>query len=181
MKNSVLLMICFLIGNAVFTQKRATHTGEIYMEASVPLFEEIKAVNNSVSCVFDESNGKLSTLAVVKAFRFKLPLMEEHFNKNYLESSRFSKSTFKGKIVNFDVSKLSSIKKEYDLEGNLTLHGVTKRIKTKITLFLDAGFVYASSNFEVLSKDYKVEIPSILQNKISEKVVIEVNFKLEKK
>ena len=85
-----------------------TRSGEIKFEASMPAFEEVAAKNNTVSCIFDKSTGDIAVLALVKAFRFKVPLMEEHFNENYIESDKFPKATFKGKVTNFDAAKVAS-------------------------------------------------------------------------
>lgn len=157
-----------------------TRTGEIKFEASVPAFEPIAAVNNSVSAVLDGSNGEFATLALVKAFKFKIPLMEEHFNENYMESSKYPKATFKGRIINFDSSKLATSGK-YDLEGDLTIHGVTKKIKTKISLVLKEGKLYVTSSFTVKAQDYNIKIPSIVKSKVSEDVTVAINFILTEK
>jgi hypothetical protein len=173
-------MICFFVGNVIFSQKMMTRTGEIKFEASVPSFEPVAAVNNSVSAILDESNGEFAALALVKAFKFKAPLMEEHFNENYIESSKYPKATFKGKIINFDVSKLTTSGK-YDLEGDLTIHGITKKIKTKITLVLNERKLYLTSSFTVKVQDFNIKIPSIVKSKVAEDVNIKVNFILEGK
>ena len=110
MKNTILLVFVFFALNIGFAQKMITRSGEIKFEASMPTFEEIAAKNNTASCIFDTSTGEIAALVLVKAFRFKVPLMEEHFNENYMESSKFPKATFKGKIVNFDSSKITSKK-----------------------------------------------------------------------
>ncbi|HEU4789877.1 MAG TPA: YceI family protein [Flavobacterium sp.] len=157
-----------------------TRTGEIKFEASVPSFEPVAAVNNSVSAILDESNGEFATLALVKAFKFKVPLMEEHFNENYIESSKYPKATFKGKIINFDISKLDTSGK-YDLEGDLTIHGVTKKIKTKISLVLKEEKLYITSIFNVKAQDFNIKIPGIVKSKVSEDVNIAVDFTLDKK
>lgn len=169
-------MMCFLVGNVIFAQKMMTRTGEIKFEASMPAFEEIAATNNTVSCILDEATGDFVALALVKAFKFKAPLMEEHFNENYMESSKFPKATFKGKIANFDAKKLSSKKTEFDLEGDLTIHGVTKKIKTKLALVLNAGKITATSLILVKPQDYNIEIPSLVKDKIAENVKISINF-----
>ena len=181
MKKIAFLGLLVFAGNVMFSQKVMTRTGEIKFEASMPAFEEIAAKNKTVSCILDESTGDFVALALVKAFKFKAPLMEEHFNENYIESSKFPKSTFKGKILNFDASKLSATKTIYDLEGDLTLHGVTKKIKTKITLVGTADKVNATSNFSVKPQDYNIEIPSLVKNKIAENVKIAINFILQPK
>jgi polyisoprenoid-binding protein YceI len=98
-----------------------------------------------------------------------------------MESSKFPKSTFKGKVLNFDASKLSATKTVYDLEGDLTIHGVTKKIKTKISLALNAGKVTAISNFSVKPQDYNIEIPNLVKSKIAENVKIAINLVLEEK
>jgi polyisoprenoid-binding protein YceI len=181
MKNFLMLIVSLLIVNTTFSQKMATRTGEIKFEASMPAFEKVAAENKTVSCIFDQSNGDFVALALVKAFKFKAPLMEEHFNENYIESTKFPKATFKGKILNFDDSKLSSTKNSYDLEGDLTIHGVTNKIKTKISLAVNDGKVTAITNFLVKPQDYKIEIPSLVKNKIAENVKLAVNFILESK
>lgn len=181
MKRLVLILVCFFVGNIMFSQKLMTRSGEIKFEASMPSFEEIAAQNNTASAILDETTGDFVTLALVKAFKFKAPLMEEHFNENYMESTKFPKTTFKGKILNFDASKLSAAKTVYDLEGDLTLHGVTKKIKTKIALVANAGKVIATSNFSVKPQDYNIEIPNLVKKKIAENVKIAVNFALQAK
>lgn len=180
MKKTALLMICFFWGNIIFSQKMMTRTGEIKFEASVPSFEPVAAVNNSVSAIFDESNREFAALALVKAFKFKVPLMEEHFNENYIESSKYPKATFKGKIINFASSKLTTSGK-YDLEGDLTIHGVTKKIKAKITLVLKERKLYVASNFTIKAQDFNIKIPSIVKSKVSEDVNVAVDFILSEK
>jgi hypothetical protein len=165
----------------VFSQKVMTRSGEIKFEASMPAFEEVAAKNNSVSCIFDKSNGDIAVLALVKAFRFKVPLMEEHFNENYIESDKFPKATFKGKVTNFDAAKVASGKATFDVEGDLTLHGVTKKIKTKITFVQSGDKLIATCSFKVKPADFNIKIPSVVKSKIAESVEIDLNFSLEKK
>jgi hypothetical protein len=180
MKKTALLMICIFVGNVIFSQKMMTRTGEIKFEASVPSYEPVAAVNNSVSAVLDASNGEFATLALIKAFKFKVPLMEEHFNENYIESSKYPKATFKGKITNFDASKLNTAAK-YDLEGDLTIHGVTKKIKTKITLVQKDKKINAQSNFSVKAEDFDIKIPSVVKSKVSQDVNIIIDLVLGEK
>lgn len=167
------------VGNTIFSQKMITRTGQIKFEASVPSFEPVAAINNSVSAILEESNGEFAALALIKAFKFKVPLMEEHFNENYIESSKYPKATFKGKIINFDISKLN-ISGNNDLEGDLSIHGVTKKIKTKITLVSKDGKLHLITNFTVKAQDFNIKIPSIVKSKISEDVNIAVDFILDK-
>lgn len=181
MKNLIAFVFILFLSNSVISQKLMTRTGEIKFEASMPAFEEVAATNKTVSCIFNQTNGDFVALVLVKAFKFKVPLMEEHFNENYIESTKFPKATFKGKILNFDATKLSSTKTIYDLEGELTLHGITKKIKTKISLSDNSGKITAISNFNVKPNDYGIEIPSLVKSKVSENVKLAINFVLEAK
>ena len=178
MKKGIIVAICFLVGNMVFSQKMMTRAGEVRFEASMPAFEEIAGTNNTVSCILDETTGDFVALVLVKGFKFKSPLMEEHFNENYMESSKFPKATFKGKIANFDAKKLTTKSSEFELEGDLTIHGVTKKIKTKIALALNAGKISAKSLILVKPQDYNIEIPNLVKGKIAENAKVIINFVL---
>jgi YceI-like domain len=178
MKKIIILIAFVYAGNVIFAQKMMTRTGEIKFEASMPAFEEIAGTNNTASCILEQETGNFAALALVKAFKFKSPLMEEHFNENYMESSKFPKSNFKGKIANFDAKKLSATKSTYDLEGDLTIHGVTKKVKTKLTLILNGDKITATSSISVKPQDYNIEIPSLVKGKIAENVKISMNFVL---
>jgi polyisoprenoid-binding protein YceI len=171
MKKVIITFIFSFFSIILFSQKVMTRSGEIKFEASMPAFEEVAAKNNSVSCV----------LALVKAFRFKVPLMEEHFNENYIESDQFPKSTFKGKVANFDTSKITSGKATFDVEGDLTLHGVTQKVKTKITFAKSGEKLISTCVFKVKPIDYKIKIPSVVKSKIAETVEINLKFELENK
>ena len=181
MKEIIIVVVSLLIGDAMFSQKMMTREGEIKFDASMPELVEIAATNKSASCILDETTGDFVALALVKSFKFKAPLMEEHFNENYMESSKFPKSTFKGKIIGFDATKLTATKTVYELEGDLTIHGVTKKVKTKISLTKNAGKVTAVSTFSVKAKDYNIEIPSLVKEKFAQNIKIGINFELEGK
>ena len=181
MKKITILAFCFFALNISFAQKMMTRTGEIKFEASMPAFEEIAGKNSTVSAILNQSTGELAALALIKAFKFKAPLMEEHFNENYMESSKFPKANFNGKILNFDASKITNKKTDFDIEGDLTIHGVAKKIKTKITLVSNAGKITATSNLIVKAKDYGIEIPSLVKSKIAEDIKIGINLVLENK
>lgn len=158
-----------------------TRSGEIKFEASMPAFEEVAAKNNSVSALLDLETGKLAVLALIKAFKFKIPLMEEHFNENYLDSNQYPKSTFKGTVLNFDIEKLSATKTIFDVEGELSIHGTTKKIKSKISFINSNGNLNAMSSFKINVSEFGIKIPSLVKNKISETVIIDMKLNLVKK
>lgn len=181
MKKIIAVFVCVLIGNSLFAQKLVTRNGEIKFDASMPNLVEIAGTNGKVSSIFEQTTGRLVALAKVIEFKFKSPLMEEHFNENYMESSKFTDAKFDGKLINFDATKLTNTKTAYDIDGNLTIHGVTKKVKTKVYLILVGGKVTASGNFTVHAQDYGIEIPSLVKEKFAEQIKVAFNFSYEAK
>jgi hypothetical protein len=178
--NFVILLLIIVANSDGFAQKLITKTGTIKFQATVPTYEEIAAENKSVSAVLEQSTGDFAALVLIKGFRFKVALMEEHFNENYMESEKFSKATLKGKIENFDSSKITNTPQNFTLKGDLTIHGKTKPVIVTMKISKAANGVNAVGSFEVKPEDYDIEIPSLVRKKIADKIKISYNFSLIK-
>jgi len=113
-------------------QKYMTKNGYIGLFSHTPL-EDIKADNNQVASVLDASTGEIVFQVLLKSFHFQKTLMEEHFNENYVESDKFPKSTFSGRITNLSAIDFSK-NGVYDVnvDGDLMIHGVTKKVTAKV-------------------------------------------------
>ena len=124
-KITTVVALCFLIGTSAYAQKKMTRTGEVKFEASMPSFEEIAANTKTASCILDETNGDFVALILVKSFKFKAPLMEEHFNENYMESEKFSKATLKFTSISLKVKlfTLGSLTPLYSI-GFIKVHAL---------------------------------------------------------
>ncbi len=179
MKKLILLTL-ILISTISFAQdKIITKNGKVTFEASVPAFEEVKAKNEGVTCVINTKTGEIASLILVKGFRFKTALMEEHFNENYIESDKYPKSTFKGKIDNFDFAKLTSDAKDYTVKGKIELHGKSKDISIIVKIKKTNDGVNLVSDFNLNTDDYDIEIPSVVSKKLSKKVAVKIDFTLK--
>lgn len=156
-----------------------TKTGTIRFFSATDL-ENIEATNKIVTAVLDVKTGALQFSAPMKAFEFKKALMQEHFNENYVESDKFPNATFKGRVTNNSEIKYGS-PGTYDanVEGELTIHGVTKPVNTKGKIIVNTKGLDANAVFDVLVADYKITIPSLVADKISKSVQINVMTKLE--
>ncbi|RZK12618.1 MAG: YceI family protein [Flavobacterium sp.] len=172
------LLICFLSCTVtLFAQeKMVTKTGKITFEASVPSFEEVKAKNDGATFILNSKTGEVASLALMKSFRFKIALMEEHFNENYVESDKFPKATFKGKIENFDVTALTAVAKEYSIKGKLELHGKSKDVTQTAKIRKTDGGIEIISNFSVNASDFDIKIPNVVKNKVSNKIDVRSEF-----
>ncbi|WP_299112324.1 YceI family protein [uncultured Winogradskyella sp.] len=180
-KITFIVLLCISL-SAIGQNKYLTKTGTLAFEASVPSFEEVAAKNKSVTAILNTDNGEFAALALVKAFRFKNALMEEHFNENYAESDKHPKATFRGKIEHFNFESLSVSKSTTFVNGSLAFHGVTKAIKDiPLTIKLVDDKIILSGSFKVLVSDFEIEIPKIVANKLSNEVEVDFNFELVKK
>lgn len=179
MKKIVLIVLIALCSFVPIQEKKITKTGTITFEASVPSFEEVKGKNTAVTCILNTTNGEIAALALMKGFRFKVALMEEHFNENYVESSKFPKATFKGKIEDFDVTKISTTSKDYTIKGKLELHGKSKDITSTAKIKKVGTDIEVKTTFSVNVSDFDIEIPSVVSKKVAKKVLIDCNFLLK--
>ena len=178
--NILFLSLIVAVTTNISAQKLITKTGTIKFQASMPGYEEVAAENKSVSAVLEQSTGDFASLVLIKGFRFKVALMEEHFNENYMESEKFSKATLKGKLENFDPAKITSTAKNFTLKGDLTVHGKTKPVTIIVKVSKSANGLNLNGSFEVKPEDYDIEIPNLVRKKIADKVKVDYAFSLVK-
>lgn len=175
MKTTLFSLLILTSLNTFAQTKMLSKTGKLTFEASVPAFEEVKAKNESVTVVLNPSTGEIASLALIKGFRFKVALMEEHFNENYMESDTYPKATFKGKIENFDLSKLTAAPQNFTIKGKMEMHGKTKDISVTASIKKTADGIDIDSNFTLNTEDYDIAIPSVVSKKVSKKVSVKLD------
>ena len=169
----ILLGFVYMEANA---QKHFTREGNIAFYSEAPL-EKIEAHNNSATSVVDLGSGRMEFAVLIKAFQFEKALMQEHFNENYMESDDYPKSTFKGQIQNLEEIDFSK-DGTYDatVNGQLTIHGVTKDVESKGTFTVKDGQISAIASFTVLVADYDIKIPAVVKDNIAKEVRIDVGM-----
>ena len=163
----------------ITAQKYFTRSGNTTFKASVEAFEPIEAVNKSTSAILTDS-GEVAALLLVKGFHFKVALMQEHFNENYMDSDTYPKATFKGNLNQFSFDKMSS-KTKFKLTGSLNIKGVSKEITTEAVVIKKGEKIIFTSEFKVTPKDFKITIPSIVSKKIAKSITIKIHYELIKK
>jgi polyisoprenoid-binding protein YceI len=176
MKRVYLFLLFNSLAVFAFSQSiQMTRSGQVSFFSKTPM-ENIEAVNNEVTSMIDTGKGDIVFAILVKSFHFDRALMEEHFNENYMESNKFPKATFQGKITN--ASKIDFTKDgiyETTVEGDLTIHGVRQKQSATGTLTIKDSKISAISTFTIKLADYNIEIPSLVAEKISKTVEIKVN------
>jgi polyisoprenoid-binding protein YceI len=180
MKKFKLLVLIFIIGaSAGFSQKYITKNGYIRFFSETPM-ETIEAHNRQVNSALDIATGDFVFKVLIKSFEFEKALMQEHFNENYMESDKFPDATFTGKITNLSAIDFTKDGKyEADVEGDLKIHGETKKVKEKGTFDVSGGKINGKSIFMIHLADYKIKIPNTVVNNIAEDIQITVDVNLE--
>ena len=128
MKRLILIIALIFCTSKITCQQLYTNKGETIFDGSKESFEPIKAVNNNSVSLIDMNNGRIAALIYISDFEFRLGLMQEHFNENYMYSSKFPKSTFEGVIQNFNYDKLENNYTNFIIEGEIEIKGVKKYI-----------------------------------------------------
>lgn len=181
MKKIFFLAAVFTSTAVTAQDKQFTKTGKITFDATVPKSpENIDAVNKSAICVLDTKAGALQFAVMMKGFEFDRALMMEHFNENYVESNKYPKADFKGSItnnaaVNYTKDGVYPVK----VKGKLTMHGETKDVEADGKITVKASKINAAADFEVLFKDYKIDIPELVADKVAKTAKIKVDCSLE--
>ncbi|MBK9639457.1 MAG: YceI family protein [Bacteroidetes bacterium] len=175
---SIIVMFVLFSAHADAQNRYFTRTGKVYFLSDAPL-EKIDAKNSQATSVFDATSGQFEFAILMKAFEFEKALMMEHFHENYVESDKYPKAVFKGVISNIakvDCTKDGVYPVMY--KGTLMMHGVTKEMEGKGVFTVKDGKIVAHSDFVILLSDYKIEIPSLVKEKVSNevKIVVDANY-----
>ncbi len=173
MKRIALLIITLGISIAGFSQKYTTEKTFVSFFSDAVL-EDITADNKKSSSIFNAETGDIAFSIPMKEFKFAKSLMQQHFNEKYVESEKFPKSTFQGKIIGFkpDATGVQQV----NAQGKLTIHGVTKDIDVPGTIEVQGKKLQMKSKFMVKVADYDITIPQLVFQNIAEQVEVTIDF-----
>ena len=124
--------------------------------------------------------------------------MQTHFNDKYMDSDKFPNSTYKGQSSNLKseiekiINELNKKSNENDssiideqfmnilnqgviIEGLINIHGEEKELKTKVVISLEDEKISFFTMFYVETDDFKIKIPKLLKDNISEKIEVKVS------
>jgi polyisoprenoid-binding protein YceI len=170
MRKNIFLFLFFYSFQIHAQERLSSATGIIHFDASVPLFEELKAINQAVDCSFELKTSEINCTILIKQFQFKKEMMRTHFNNYYLESDRYPKATFIGRIDKFDYNLLPEEPTEYQIKGIIKIHGKSKPLICNASLKKINKGMEINSAFVLNTADFNIEIPLIVATKISKEV-----------
>ena len=126
-----------------------------------PTDPDVSAVNNEVSSKITAA-GELRFSLLFKGFHFKYAEMQTHFNEEYVESEKYPRASFTGTIQNIKSIDLTKDGKyTATIVGTLTMHGVTKPVKTAATLNISKGKIAATATISINMSDFNIDASAV--------------------
>ena len=142
-----------------------------FSEAAI---ENITAKNEKTSSVLNTQTSEVAFSVPIREFQFAKKLMQEQYKKKYMESEKFPKSTFAGKLTGFN-STAGGVQ-QVKANGKLTIHGVTKDVEIPGTAEVQSNKILMKAKFIVKLADYNIKIPQLMWQNIAEQVEVTVDF-----
>ena len=150
---------------------------KITIFSSAPI-EDIKAASAQCISVYNNNTNELEFSVPIRSFQFDKALMQEHFNDDYMESEKYPKASFKGKILESINAKVDNTYK-VTVFGELTIHGVKKECKVLGTLNIKDSVINMMADFDVKCADYNIKIPQIAFYHIAENIKVKILAKYQ--
>ena len=167
-------MLLLAVTPAIGQKKFSVTNSQMSFTSNAEL-ELIKAASQKVQGLIDPASNQFAFTVDVKTFQgFNSALQREHFNEKYMESEKYPRARFSGKIIEpVDLSTDGTY--EVRAKGDLDIHGQKQTRIIKTRLIVTNGIINLESHFFVPLADHDISIPTIVSQKIATE--IEVEFK----
>lgn len=153
--------------------------GKVTLKSDAPL-EIIEASSHKLRGAIDPEKQSFAWSLEIKSLEgFNSPLQREHFNENYLESTKYPKASFSGKIIE-KVDLATEGTYTVRAKGMLLLHGIEQERIIKSTIEIKNGKATVRATFTVPLADHDITIPRVVYQKIAEEVTVTVYAELKK-
>jgi hypothetical protein len=149
--------------------------------ASNAELELIKASSTETQGIIDPATNQFAFSVPINSFKgFNSELQRQHFNDNYMESSKYPKASFAGKIIeqiNWSTDSVYTVR----AKGELDIHGQkqTRIIKAKLTI--NKKELHIDADFNVPLADHNISIPRIVSQKIATEIDVRFRATLAQK
>ena len=163
----VALYLIFFLFGIQEENRYVIESSSIEFYSYAPL-EDIEAVNTESVGAIDLSTREFIIKIPVSSFEFPNKLMQKHFNDSYLETDRYPECVFRGKLDGDNAS------------GEITLHGVTKKISVPVIMNKSEEIVTIDTEFKIALKDHKIKVPRLLFQNIAEEIEVKVTSSFKK-
>lgn len=172
MSGFMIILLFLLSLQSTKAQKYISKSSSITFFSEAPL-ENIEAVNTKSTSIFDLSNGEIVFSVPIREFQFEKSLMKQHFNENYMDTEKYPKSTFKGKVTGY---QSEDGQYQATAQGTLFIHGKTREVRIDGNVEIKNQELSLTAVFPVELEDYDIKIPRILFSNIAESVEVTIEF-----
>lgn len=149
-----------------------------YFLSDAPL-EMISATSQSLIGVLNTEDRRFSFSIPVNTFNgFNSSLQQTHFNEDYLETDKFPQATFKGKIIE-EVDLQTEGQYRIRAKGKLEIHGLVEDRIIRCDVSVEPGGIAVKSEFTVFLDTHDIKIPSIVNQKIAEEILVRIDFLMQ--
>lgn len=174
LKKVIVIVLLFFVGHKIALAQIYNGNGTVDFISVAPL-ETIKASSDNLRGLLDLENQTFAFVLSVQSFDgFNSPLQKEHFNEHYLETKKYPKTEFSGKMIGMEEC-VEPCKKIIYAKGKLNLHGITRVITVPVSIEWKENIINASADFKVPLYNFDVTVPRILEKKIAPEISVHVN------
>jgi hypothetical protein len=165
-------LVALCLSANIFAQGKYTVQKSDMSFTSNAELELIKASSTETQGIVDPATNQFAFSIPITSFKgFNTDLQRQHFNDNYMESSRYPKASFTGKIielVNYSRDSVYTVR----AKGELDIHGQkqTRIIKAKLSVIKNQLLI--DTEFNVPLADHNISIPRIVSQKIATEIDI---------
>jgi hypothetical protein len=159
--------------------KWKTQKGEVSFFSSAPI-EDIDAVSSRLVGIIDPETNRYAFAVAINSFEFKNKLMQKHFNEDYMESEKYPKAQFIGKMSK-PLFAAKDTSYSVTVPGKLTIHGVEKERNIEVLITVAGSKLNVKSDFSVSLEDHNIKIPKMFVKNIAEVIAVKINSNLELK
>ena len=168
---AIILLSC--LGADALGQRKFSITRSVMSFTSDAELEMIQATSRNVQGLIDPADNRFAFTVEVKTFQgFNSALQREHFNDKYMESDKFPRARFTGKIIEPIVFTSDGT---YDVraKGELEIHGQKQTRIIKAHVIIKNGNIEIDSRFFVPLSDHNISVPTIVNQKIASEIEVE--------
>jgi hypothetical protein len=176
-----LFLFCFDECNTLIAQQNIylTENARVSFTSDAPL-ELIKAGSDKLQGAVDVEKQTFIFILNNATFEgFNSPLQQEHFHENYMESGKFPRTTFSGKIIEPLIVQ-NGTEQMVRAKGILDLHGVKQERIIKAKIIYKDNLLIINCLFTVLLDDHHLRIPKVVSKKIAPEINVLIEATLKK-
>lgn len=152
---------------------------QVHFTSNAPL-ELIEATSQKLRCALQTDDRSFAFRLRVNSFLgFNSELQRQHFNENYLQTSRYPEAIFRGKIierVNLAAPGTYSVR----AKGSLEIHGQQQERIILARVVSDGEQLTINCQFSIPLADHNIDIPRIVNQKIADLIQVDVSAVLNR-